>query len=257
MKMNLLVTRGAFFLLLGLVFSGADAFAQDDDPIPYPDELPSPNDQGFRSLPRHSAEGDEPTYLRHDVDWEDDEPTRSLARLDDPNIGVSAELLGGVLMTDRAHAGAWEPRFAWGARFNWEFGRLIPDELLHEALFADVTWTFGASREGTERIFTDVHYHYFTVAPAWELHVDQAKNWGFFGQVGFGASYQVSELHHDGSVTHIAGLKPTLQYGLGFRGRPLLSRDGLLRLSLRVEVTRFRRAYMDDTLVAGSLGASF
>ncbi len=254
--MSRFIPRTASLLFLGILLAGADAFAQDDEPIPYPDDVPRTNAQGLRELPRHSAEEDLGD-LRHEVDWEDDEGPQSLARLDDPNLGVGGELLGGLLMMDRSHAGAPAPRFAWGARFNWEFGRLISDDLLHEALFADVTWLYGASREGTQRIFADAHHHYFTVAPAFEVHVDEAKAWGFFAQVGFGMTYQLSALQHDGSQTQIAGLKPAIQYGVGFRGRPLLSEDGLLRLAVRVELTRFRRGYLDDTLIAAGLGASF
>jgi hypothetical protein len=255
-KLMSLAVRGASLLLVGVLLAGADAFAQSDEPIPYPDDPPPTHDQGLRALPRHSQEVEDPDDLRRHVDWEDEEPP-SLARLDDPNIGAGGELVGGALMVDRADASAWAPRFAWGARFNWEFGRLISDELLHEALFTDVTWIWGSIREGTERIFTEAQYHYVTVAPAFEVHLDKAKAWGFYGQVGFGVAYQLSALTHDGSQTLIAGLKPAVQYGVGFRGRPLLSVDGLTRLSVRVELTRFRRAYMDDTLIAAGLGASF
>ena len=51
--------------------------------------------------------------------------------------------------------------------------------------------------------------------------------------------------------------QPVIQYGIGLRGRPLLSEDGRLRLTVRLEATRFRRAYLNDTLLLASAGLAF
>lgn len=234
-------------LLVALALAPPVVLAQDEDdaPIPYPDEETAPpsGDAEVHELPRHDYEVSDTLY----------------SRLDDPNTGVGAELLGGLLLLDSSRGAFAEPRFAWGARANWEFGRLLTDETLHEALFLDVAWAYGALSGGTNSVSVDSNYHYFSVAPAWELHVGGGTEYAFYGQLGGGVAYQFSGVHHDGQETTIAGLKPVLQYGIGFRGRPKLSGKGQgnLHLAFRVELTRFRRGYMDDTLVAASLGASF
>lgn len=248
----------AWSLLAAITLLPAFASAQEDDdaPIPYGDEeYETPRDErGLRELPSDSFET--APDLREESEYVEEEVNYS--RLDDPNLGLGAELLAGTLLLDSAR-GQWaEPRFAWGVRANWEFGRLFTDETLHEALFVDLAWAYGAIRDGTERIFVDTHYHYFSVAPAYELHVGRTRTYAFYGQVGGGFAYQLTGVHHDGSETTIAGLKPVLQYGVGFRGRPKLGgEDDNLHLVFRVELTRFRRGYMDDTLLAASVGASF
>jgi hypothetical protein len=235
------MSRIALALAALLFLAGGRALAQDDEPIPYPEDFP-----GLEPLRDNPAITPEP-----------EEPTPSLAGRDDPSRGFGQDLLAGVLLLDRAHAGTFAPRFAWGTRFNWELGRLFPDGLVRDSLFADVTWIYGASREGTQLIFDDTHYHYFTAAPAWEVHVDKARNWAFFGQLGAGVAYEASWLRSGSTDFQVSGVKPALQYGLGFRGRPLLVPSTGLRLSLRLELTRYRRGYMDDTLFAASAGASF
>lgn len=244
-------------LLLAMLMAALPAFAQEDDdaPIPYPDEEQEAprDDRGMRELPGWS----EPSApdLREE-DEAEAEGEVDYARLDDPNLGIGAELVGGALLLDSSRGQLVETRFAWGVRLNWEFGRLTTDDALREALFADVTWAYGAMRDGTQRIFVDSHYHFFTVAPAYELHIGGGKDYGFYGQLGGGMAYQFSGLHHDGQETTIAGVKPVFQYGAGFRGRPRVG-EGNTRIAFRFEVTRFRRGYMDDTLIAGSVGASF
>lgn len=229
---------------------------EDDQPIPYTEEDAEQRagDQGLRELPRH---GDASVDLREETERGQPEREQRLFRLDDPNVGMGGSVLMGALLLDAAATRGVETRFGWGLRFTWEFGRLIPEDPFHEALFADVCWTYGAMRGGTVRIFDDSHYHYFTLAPAYEVHVGHGTDYGLYAQLGGGLAYQFSRLHADGAETTIAGIKPVLQYGVGFRARPKLLSDPNLRLALRLELTRFRRGYMDDTLIAGSVGANF
>ena len=56
----------------------------------------------------------------------------------------------------------------------------------------------------------------------------------------------------------VSGLRPLLQYGIGLRGRPLIGGDdSRLRLTFRVELMRFRRSYLNDTFLGGSLGLAY
>jgi hypothetical protein len=241
-------------LLLAAVLTALPAQGQDE-PIPYSDEEDERRGQdGLRTLPRRS----DPYRERPDeVAVEVADRDIALAGEDDPNVGVAGELVAGVMLLDSSRGALVEPRLHLGLRFTWEFGRLFWDETLREALFADLGWGYTLLREGTPRVYVDTHYHAFTIAPAYEFQLGPESDLGIFVQAGAGLGYQYTVANHDGNQTLIAGVKPVLQYGLGFRGRPRLRVDGDMRVSFRVELTRFRRGYMDDTLIAGSLGIAY
>jgi hypothetical protein len=249
-------------LLAGALLCASSALGQsrweDDAPIPYSDDPEAedtrPRDRtGARKLPGRS---DATADLREESDWEQEERAQRLSGIDDPHLGVGAEVTSGALLLSSSQGELVAPAFALGARVNWEVGRLLPSPPWNESLFVDLAWTFGRQSEGTERIFGRSHYHYFTVAPAYQFSVDQKRQYGFYLQAGGGLAYQFAGITSDGQETTIAGLKPLFQYGVGFRGGPELSPGGV-RLSFRAEVTRFRRGYLNDTLLAASVGAAF
>lgn len=186
------------------------------------------------------------------------ERARSLVGLDDPNTGVFVQLHGGLMLLDSPR-GTWgEPRFGWGAKFTWEFGRaFLSDTWWRNALFLDVGWTYSTLADGTRQVNTDSNYHYYSVAPAIAFAVDDDAAFAFYFQGGAGVSHQFSALHIGGGETALVGFRPLFQYGLGFRGRPLLSVDSRVRLNFRAELTRLRRGYLDDTFFGVSLGTGF
>jgi hypothetical protein len=250
------MTMRAWLVLPLVLLLPTAALAGDDGPIPYGDEGPATEVRGPKDPPplRDHTRTAQPS----ERGWDDaGRPPPSLVHLDEPTRGVGGEAVAGVLFTERSHAGAWRGRFAAGARLHWEAGRLWTHQTVREGLFADVTWLYGSAREGTATFFVDEHQHYFTVAPAWVVHLDEARTFGLYGQLGAGMAYLVSAGRFGGAETSIAGLKPTLQYGVGLRGRPLVGADRKLRLALRAELTRFRRGWMDDTLFAASVGGVF
>src|SRR5262249_43551439 len=102
----------------------------------------------------------------------------------------------------------------------------------------------------------DSNYHYFTIAPAYNILFGHKSPYGFFLQLGAGFAYEATSLHYGRSETSQSGFKTLLQYGLGVRGRPVLFASGI-RLAFRFELTRFRRSYMDDTFIGGSIGLGF
>ncbi|MFZ5470976.1 MAG: hypothetical protein ACOZIN_16230 [Myxococcota bacterium] len=235
------------------LFAATLAQAQDDDaPIPYPEE--EEETATPRKLPRRSeATAD----LREESEYEALEREESLAGVDDPNIGVGGEWVAGLMLLDSARGQGVESRFAYGLRFTWELGRVLADERLREALFADVTWSYAALREGSQEVFGDTNYHYFTVAPAYGFRLGQKSSVVAYLQAGLGLAYQFHALHVSNVETQISGTKPVLQYGAGIRGRPAVVGDESLRVSLRLELTRFRRGYMDDTFLGAGIGAVF
>ena len=81
-----------------------------------------------------------------------------------------------------------------------------------------------------------------------------------FAQLGLGFNYTYSVLTVEGNQTTLSGVKFLFQYGLGLRFRPAIvtiNGKDVLRLSFRIEVTRFLRGYMSDTFLGGSLGLTF
>lgn len=236
--------------LMLLLPQAVHAQRRDDDPIPY-----SGDDDERRELPRKS----EPTReLPQETAVEEEDRRVSLTSQDDPNIGLSGELVQGVLLLESSRGAGVEPRYQLGVRFTWEFGRLIPDEFLRELFFADVTWFYSWSRgEGTTEVNANTNHHGFTLAPAFALPLGKGSKVSVFGQLGLGVGYQTSTLNVAATATDIAVTRLLVQYGLGLRFRPAIVEGDWLRLSFRLELTRFRRGYMDDTLLGGSIGLTF
>lgn len=220
---------------------------RDDEPIPYPgdeQELEAP-------LPSRS----EPS--RAFLPVEETESDGSLAGFDDPNIGLGAELLGGLLLLDSSRGALVESRLAYGARVTWELGRMFSNEALREALFADATWAHTSLHDGTAEINATTSFDYLLLAPAYAIPFGRRSPIAFYGQAGVGMTYQQTLLRLPAEDTQLGGLKPTFQYGIGLRGRPAVTADGSVRFTFRLELTRFRRSYMDDTLIAVGVGALF
>jgi hypothetical protein len=234
------------FAALAFALVARTAAAQDDKPIPYPDD-------DKHELPRRS----EPTYQDNEVPVEKEDREKLLGRFDDPNIGLAVEFLSGAMLIESSRGQGEDASFAYGARITWEYGRLIPDEIFHEALFLDLSWAYAGLADGTQQVQGNSNFHYFTLAPAFALPLGQKSFMSAYVQLGGGVAYQADALHVGDVDTTISGVKPLFQYGLGLRGRPALNEQGTVRLSFRVELTRFRRGYMDDLLLAASAGVDF
>lgn len=241
--------------LLGGIALATPAFAQDDDtPYAYPDEEKSEETES----PRRRAEPEDLAEdFRRVAEEGDEKDFERLANLDDPNTGVAFELLGGAMLLSSPRGQLADPLPAVGGRFTWEIGRLFNNETLREALWFDVRYTYAGTREGTQLIVGDTRLHYATIAPAWELTVGASKNYGFYAQAGGGIAYEHTALEVGDKVTQVDGIKPLIQYGVGFRGRTPLTSESNVRLAWRIELMRFRRGYMDDTFVGASVGTAF
>jgi hypothetical protein len=191
--------------------------------------------------------------MKDDAETEGD--FERMAGSDDPNKGFSSELVLGTMLLKSSRGRLADPAFGMGLHFTWEYGRILNNEPLREALWADVRWMMAGTSDGTELINGRTRIHYFSLAPAYEYAFGPAKAYGFFGQLGGGFAYQSTAIIIGGAETAVKGIKPMLQYGLGFRGRPRISEK--LCLSFRLELMRFRRGYLDDTFVGGSIGTAF
>jgi hypothetical protein len=253
--------------LLSLALAAPSAFAQSDEPIPY-DDGPAPSDAAHPSDsagPAYSPEpySDPSPHVREETQVEQSDRSVSYARFDDPAKGYAAELLGGLLLQDSSRGASWDSRGAYGIRLTWEFGRMLADDTLHNGLFADLNWLHTSAKAGTTEVFDEVSDHYLTLAPGFELPFGEGSAFGAFAQVGVGVAFESTTFTVCGSdcgnpgQTPVGGIKPLFQYGIGLRGRPLLSQDGLTRLTFRLELTRFRRGYLNDTFLGASVGLGF
>jgi hypothetical protein len=230
-------------------------FAQDDDaPIPY-GEGEDDSAQSGSVKPRKAKKKRRAEEIREE-DEEEKAGEESMAAVDDPNIGVGGEILSGVALLDASKFGV-DPRYYFGVRFTWEFGRLIPDEYLREMFFADVTWTYAASKDGTTKVNVDTHLHDFTLAPAFALPFGSKSPIAAYAQVGVGFDYSYSVTKIDANTVTLGGTKFLFQYGIGLRGRPAVVADGSVRIQFRIELTRFIRGYMHDMYIGGGLGMIF
>lgn len=232
--------------LWGALVLGSPALAQQDDaPIAYPDE------EAPKSRPRMRPPAEAPPPERRPSGFQ------SLARADDPNVGLAFEALGGLMLLSSARGQVFDLLPALGGRLTWEYGRLIPEDPWHEALWLDVRYTYTFWSEGTQLVRTDGRLHYATLAPAYEFKLGEGSPLGIFLQAGGGVAFQQSVLRVDQASTEVWGLKPVVQYGVGLRGRPQLSESSPVSLAFRLEVVGFRRDYLNDFLVSGSLGLAF
>ncbi|MBK7860308.1 MAG: hypothetical protein IPJ65_17200 [Archangiaceae bacterium] len=263
------MSLGRTLLVLALVGSTA-AWAQrkkDDAPLPYDEQ--GEDDDKRRDLPRRSDATSEPAP---EPDVESKGRRRSLASLDDPNIGLSLEVVGAALLLDSSRGQTVEGLGLGGIRVTWEWSRtFLTDEFWREIFFLDLTWFASRSSGpggfgGTTEIFDSVNYHYFTLAPAFAFPLGKTPL-AVYGQVGGGVNYQTSSIFvQSQDSTNISAVRFVLQYGLGLRARiHFISEEsfrengytGIPCLSVRLELTRFRRAYMDDTVIGGSVGITF
>lgn len=242
-------------LLAATMAMSMASFAQSDDdaPIPYGDE--GDEASGDKVTPKKAKKKRRAEEIREE-DEEEKEGEESLASVDDPNVGVGGDIFMGVALLDGSKNGV-DPRYFFGLRFTWEFGRLIPDEFLREMFFMDVAWTYAASKEGTTQVNVDTHLHNFTLAPAFTLPFGSKSPAAIYAQVGLGFDYSYSVTKIDTQTVTLGGTKFLFQYGLGLRFRPALVGDGTIRLQIRLEVTRFIRGYMHDMYFGAGVGMIF
>ncbi|MBL8917123.1 MAG: hypothetical protein JNM17_40835 [Archangium sp.] len=242
-------------LLVCVAFSTpAFAAGDDDEVIPY-DDGSSDDDNPVKPKKKKKRRAEE---VREE-DEEEKEGEELLGNTDDPNVGIGGDFMSGVALLDSSKGGL-DPRYYFGLRFTWEFGRLIPDEYLREMFFADVVWTYAASKDGTNQVNVDTHLHDFTFAPAFNLRFGKSPM-SFYAQlgIGFDYSYSVLQIKNADTTSNITlgGTKFLFQYGVGIRGRPAIIASGAVRIQFRIELMRFIRGYMHDMYLGGGLGLIF
>ena len=225
----------------------------EDEVIPYSEQAEQ-EERDRRDLPDKSEPARE---VREESSYESEERELSLADQDDPNVGLAIEALLGSMFLESSRGQGVEPRFMAGVRVTWEWSRtFLTDEYWREIFFLDATYQATNWGDGTKDVYANSAYHYLALAPAWSFPFGRSPA-SFYLQGGVGVNISTESLVVQGTETRLQGTKLLFQYGLGLRFRPALLANEKLRLSFRVELTRFRRGYMDDTFFGGSIGLSF
>ena len=243
-------------LLLTAPFAHAQKKGSDEGAIPYPEDE-SQDERNRRELPKKS---DASPNIREETDVESQDREKSMAHLDDPSIGLGLEMLIGAMLLDSTRGTPVDIQLMGGIRFTWEWSRtLFSDEFLREYFFADVTWSRTQNTYGTAEVFSNSTNDFFTFAPAFSFPFGHKSPISVYAQAGIGFAFNSASLTIDATSQSISGAKILIQYGGGIRGRPLVVEfdGGALRISFRIEVTRFRRAYMDDTYLGAGVGVTF
>jgi hypothetical protein len=253
-------TLAIALLCSGVAFAAAKSkkHQSDDAPIPFEDEKTNNDDDRRQDLPKRS---EETPHVAEETEVEQKDREKSLASDDDPNIGLSGEILLGANLVYSSRGSGVDALFVGGLRFTWEWSRtVLTDEFWREIFFADVSW-FGSSSkgDGTKQVFDNTNYHTFTIAEAAALPLGRTP-FAAFVSVGAGFNYQTSSIYVAGDKsppTDVSAVRFVFQYGGGIRARIGITSDDKIRISFRIEATRLRRGYMDDTVVGGSLGVTF
>ncbi len=244
------------FLLAFVLVGASTAFAQSDDddaPLSYGDEV-----EGEDTAPKKKRKSYRATdeLREEDEDEAERDYIKPLASLDDPNVGVGGDIFIGLAFPDSSRGGV-NPRFLFGLRFTWEFGRLLAGEYLREMFFVDVAWSWINSKDGSGYVDVDTNLHNLTLAPALAIPFGEKSPAAFYAQVGLGVNISDTITTIGDNSVKLMGSKFLFQYGLGLRFRPAVVGDGSVRLQFRIEVTRFIRGYMHDMYFAGGAGLIF
>jgi hypothetical protein len=238
---------------LALLFFASRPVLAEPAAIPYPSQQNQPDERG--PLPANS----DPTYVPPDqYPYEKEDRDEPLSHIDDPGLGLGAEFIAGALFVEATRGSLVDARFGLGARITWDWGRILPSEVLRQALFVDLQYLTTGFRDGTQQVFVDTRFHYLTIAPAYAFPFGEGSPYSFFLQLGAGVAILNAPLSVEGLVTPNSGTQSLLQYGLGIRGKPRIGGpESTLRLTFRVDVTRYHRGYGDDTYVGGAVGLAF
>jgi len=255
--------------------------AVTDDDAPPPKKRPASDDDGGSApakkhaadddaaTDRHGVRGDDSSELRDEADHgkphkrartaeeELAEPAKdeeSLAKVDEPGHGLSFEVLVGPMFLHDSAAGV-TTRFSFGLDFTWQFGRLIfsPEwEFLHNNFALDVSWFYSSQAAGTQEVAVGAQYHFLSLAFMFGFPV---SSFFFYGKIGPALTVMPVSYSVDGVQTSFSGVKGGLIYGGGAHMNLYLG--DYVGVAASLEVLRFRRQYLDDTLLTLGVGLSF
>ncbi len=217
-------------------------------------------DEGFRDLPDAPEDGPAPRTRTAEEDLGDGVPQDDvrLALIDEPGNGFAVELVGGALMLDSA-IGELQPTptFAGGIHATWQLGRVFRPEndFLHRGLWLDVSYLYTGGSGGTRDVSVASSYHHVSAAALVGAPLElKGLQMLFYGKAGPAMFIMPFRYSIQGVDTDFTGVRGGLAYGAGIRGVYYFGKVGI---AARVELLRYRRSYLDDSMRGGGLGVAF
>ena len=183
-----------------------------------------------------------------------DQEDEVLAGVDEPGNGLAVELAGGPIFLSGA-TGSSTTHFFAGFIASYQLGRALftPKwELLRQSFFLELSYLGANAAWGTEEVRVNAWNHFLTLDILFGWPLEPVL---FYAKVG--PALMVMPVSYDvqGSATSFTGVKGGLVYGAGIRTNLYLGEAA--GFAARLELTRFRRGYLDDTLLTVGLGACF
>jgi hypothetical protein len=235
-------------LALLLLSAPALAHAQDEEGDDTTDTRPAPKKK------RHKNPDTAPTAEEELIDT--DAQTPKLARMDDPRIGLGAELTLSLNLLDKSDGPGARGTGAAGVRVNWAPGVLWTDpedEFWRYALLTELSYDYSGYSGGTSMVNTRTRLHYLNAHVMFGYPAQKVLL--LYGLLGPGVTFEHVTYEVQGATTPLTGAKFNLAYGLGARLN--LQVNDRVAIVSRIELMRFRRGYMDDTFLTFSAGMGF
>jgi hypothetical protein len=205
-----------------------------------------------------SASSPHKHHHHHDSDDSDeqleDEPdpsARNMARIDDPRVGLGAELTLSLALLDGTGGKA-----SFGVRANWSPGFLWTEPenaFWREALLLELSYDYTAYSNGTAAVNTSTHLHYLNMHVMFGYPVRDVLL--FYGLFGPGMTVEGVNYAVQNAQTPLSGIKANLAAGGGARIN--LQVNKYFAFVSRFEYVHYFRGYLDDDFLTFSLGGAF
>jgi hypothetical protein len=241
---------------------GSSSSTSDDDSRP-PSKAKKASDEG--DSPREKAGRDDSADLRDEGEHkktktaEEDleapgEKDEALAGEDEPGHSIAAELVFGPIFLSNPVKGV-TTRGTMGLAVTYGLGRAIfsPEwEFLHNNLFLELSYLATKQTVGTSSVQVGAWTHYLSFEVLFGYPFTPVL---LYAKIGPALMIMPVSYDVQGQVSGVTGVKAGLVYGIG--GRTNIYIGDHVGFAARIEVIRYRRGYLDDTLLIFGVGIAF
>lgn len=187
------------------------------------------------------------------------EETGRMAWEDEKGLGLGVELMLGLALVDQGTGGS-SACFGFGLDVDWKLGHLFApeNELLYRGLLVEFSYLHASDSAGTNWVQVNGSYHNLAAAILFGYPFTHVLVYGKLGPGLFimPVEYDVKSTYDGASdLTSFTGVKGGIVYGVGARADLMLGET--LGLASRLEIIRYRRGYLDDTMFLAGVGAVF
>ncbi|MBI5543143.1 MAG: hypothetical protein HY901_04600 [Deltaproteobacteria bacterium] len=248
----------------------SDGFEDSDSPRPSKKRRrSSSSDDDYLSEPRRSSAYDDDD-LRDDrgsgrsirtAEEElagDEVEEKSLSREDERGTGGMVELVTGPIFLSSPTGGVTTRGF-FGFDVGVNLGRYLfasEWQIFHDGLYLEATYLGSKASLGTEEVLVESQYHYLSleVLAGFPITTEIFRSLAY---LKIGPAMMIMPVTYDvqGNLTDFTGVKGGIVYGIGFRSSMYFAKA--VGFSCRLELARYRRGYLDDTLLTVGAGVAF